>query len=119
MKSIEDLRKLREKLQVDTKLRHSSNTRVVVGMGTCGIAAGAREVMLTFIDKVNEMKLTDVVVQQTGCIGMCEREVLVDIVQEGQPKITYGRVKSSDVERIITSHILENKIVEELVFAKQ
>lgn len=119
MKSIEDLRKLREKLQADTKLRHSTTTRVVVGMGTCGIAAGAREVMLEFIDKINEQKLNDVVVQQTGCAGMCEKEVLVDVLQEGSPKITYGRVKVEDVSRIIKSHILENKIVEDLVFAKE
>ena len=119
MKTIEDLRKLREKLQADTKLRHSTTTRIVVGMGTCGIAAGAREVMLEFIDKVNEQKLNDVVVQQTGCAGMCEKEVLVDILQEGQPKITYGRVKVEDVTKIVQSHILNNQIVQELVFAKE
>ena len=119
MKTIEDLRRLREKLQADTNLRHHSTTRVVVGMGTCGIAAGAREVMLAFSDRINQQKLSDIVVEQTGCVGMCEREVLVDIVQEGEPKITYGRVKVADVDRIIESHILNHKIVEDLVFAKQ
>lgn len=119
MKTLEDLRKLREKVQADTSLRYSTTTKVVVGMGTCGIAAGAREVMLKFIEKIAELKIEDVVVQQTGCVGICEKEVIVDIIRAGVPKITYARVTSADVENILKEHVISNRIVESLVFAKE
>lgn len=119
MKTLEDLRKLREKVQAETNLRYSATTKVVVGMGTCGIAAGAREVMLKFIEKIAELNIEDVVVQQTGCVGICEKEVIVDIIRTGEPKITYARVTPSDVENILKEHVIANKIVENLVFAKE
>lgn len=118
MKTIEDLRKLREKLQADTKIRNTDTTKIIIGMGTCGIAAGAREVMLRIIDVVNECKLTDVVIQQTGCIGICEKEVLVDVAKEGEPRISYARVTPADAERIVKEHVIKGQIVEDLVFAK-
>ena len=115
MKTLEDLRKLREKVQAETNLRYSATTKVVVGMGTCGIAAGAREVMLKFIEKIAELNIEDVVVQQTGCV----KEVIVDIIRTGEPKITYARVTPADVENILKEHVIANKIVENLVFAKE
>ena len=95
-------------------------------MGTCGIAAGAREVMKAVLDELAVRHLTDVQVQQTGCIGMCEKEVLVDVVRPGEPRITYGKVKPADVKKIkpadvkkiIAEHVVNGRVVQELVVGK-
>lgn len=118
MKSLEDLKALREKLQADIKARKESDTKIIVGMGTCGIAAGAREVMSTILNELALQGINYVTVQQTGCIGMCEKEVLVDVIRPGEPVITYGKVKPEDARRIISDHIVHGKIVEDLVVAK-
>lgn len=118
MKSLEDLKQLREKLQADIKLRDADCTKVIVGMGTCGIAAGAREVMTALMQEIDKRNLKGVLVQQTGCIGMCEKEVLVDIVLAGQARITYGNVKTTDVSKLIAEHVVNGRIVQELVVAK-
>lgn len=118
MKSLEDLKALRAKLQSDIKVRQKSDKKIIVGMGTCGIAAGAREVMAAIMNELAVQKLTDVQVQQTGCIGMCEKEVLVDVVRPGEPRITYGNVKPTDVKKIIVDHVMHGKIVEDKVVAK-
>ena len=81
MKTIEDLKRLREQFQGQTKLRNSEGVQIIIGMGTCGIAAGAREVMSAIMDELAKRKLQDVTIRQTGCIGMCEKEVLVDVVR--------------------------------------
>ena len=86
MKTLEDLKKLRERLQADAQIRHADGIKIIVGMGTCGIAAGAREVMSAVLDEVTKRQLNNVTVHQTGCIGMCEKEVLVDIVRPGEPR---------------------------------
>lgn len=118
MKSLADLQALREKLKADIKLRRSEGTVVVVGMGTCGIAAGAREVMSAILEELAVRKLVDVQVRQTGCIGMCEKEVLVDVIRPGEPRITYGKVSPEDVKKIIADHVVNGRIVEELVVGK-
>ena len=118
MKSLEDLHKLREKLKADIKLRKNEGTKIIVGMGTCGIAAGAREVMSAILDELAVRKLVNVQVQQTGCIGMCEKEVLVDVIRPGEPRITYGKVTPEDVKKIIAEHVVNGRIVEELEVGK-
>ena len=118
MKSLADLQALREKLKADIKLRRNEGTVVVVGMGTCGIAAGAREVMSAILEELAARKLVDVQVRQTGCIGMCEKEVLVDVIRPNEPRITYGKVKPEDVRKIIGDHVVNGRIVEELVLGK-
>ena len=118
MKSLADLHALREQLKADIKLRKSTGTKIIVGMGTCGIAAGAREVMSAILDELAVRKLVDVQVQQTGSIGMCEKEVLVDVVRPGEPRITYGKVTPADVRKIIADHVVNGRIVEELVVGK-
>ncbi|MDU2065721.1 MAG: (2Fe-2S) ferredoxin domain-containing protein [Sporomusaceae bacterium] len=118
MKTLEDLRKLREKLQCERKVRQLGETQVIIGMGTCGIAAGAREVMKALLEEMAKRRLDDVSVRQTGCIGMCEKEVLVDVVRAGEPRITYGNVKPEDVAKIVAEHVVNGRIVEELVVAK-
>ena len=118
MKTVADLKALREKLQSEMQVRSDSATKVVVGMGTCGIAAGAREVMAALLDEIAKRKLQDVHVEQTGCIGMCEKEVLVDVIRPGEDRITYGKVKPSDAVRIIGDHVVNGKIVQELVVGR-
>lgn len=118
MKTLEDLKALREKLQADIKVRQHEGVKIIVGMGTCGIAAGAREVMAAILDELAVRKLKDVQVQQTGCIGMCEKEVLVDVVRPGEARITYGNVKPVDVKRIIADHVVNGRIIEDLVIGK-
>lgn len=118
MKTLEELRKLREKLQTDMKVRQNDGIQIIVGMGTCGIAAGAREVMSAVLDEIAKRHLEDITVRQTGCIGMCEKEVLMDVVRPNEPRITYGKVKPEDVAKIIAEHVVNGRIVEELVVAK-
>lgn len=118
MKSLADLHALRDKLKEDIKLRKSNGIKIIVGMGTCGIAAGAREVMSAILEELGKRHLVDVQVQQTGCIGMCEKEVLVDILRPGEPRITYGKVKPTDVPKIIADHVVNGRIIEELVVGK-
>jgi NADP-reducing hydrogenase subunit HndB len=118
MKTIEDLKRLREQLKSQNNLRHEGGTQIIVGMGTCGIAAGARQVMTAILEEVAKLKLEDVKVCQTGCIGMCEKEVLVDVVRPGEPRITYGRVTPADVPKIIAEHVINGRIVAELAIGK-
>jgi NADP-reducing hydrogenase subunit HndB len=118
VKTLADLKALREKLQGDMKTRREAGIKVIVGMGTCGIAAGAREVMKAILDEIAKRNLNDVQVEQTGCIGMCEKEVLVDVVYYDQPRITYGKVKPEDARRIILEHVINGRIVEDLVVSK-
>jgi NADP-reducing hydrogenase subunit HndB len=118
MKTIEDLKRVREKYQADLKVRQEGSIQVIVGMGTCGIAAGAREVMSAILDEIAKRKLQDVTVRQTGCIGMCEKEVLVDVMRPGEPRITYGSVTPAAVARIIGEHVVNGRIVEDLVVGK-
>ena len=84
---------------------------MIIGMGTCGIAAGAREVMTALLKELENRGLKNVAVETTGCIGMCQKEPLLDVIRPGEPRITYGDVTPADVERIIGEHLVEGKIV--------
>lgn len=121
MKSIADLEKIRQKTLSSVNLRHEGKgTRVVVGMATCGIAAGARPVMAAFIDEVGKRSLLDVVVAQTGCIGMCRYEPIVEITCPGQEKVTYVNVKPEMVPRIVSEHVVNgNPVVEYTIGAAE
>ena len=118
IKSLDELRKLKEKAQAATEVRHNSETQVIVGMGTCGIAAGAREVLAAILDEIAKNKIQDVNVTQTGCIGMCEQEVLVDVVKTGQPRISYGKVTPDFIPTLISEHVVNGRIVEDHVIGK-
>src|SRR5690554_2448206 len=118
MKSLEELRKLREELQKEMLARDSEGkTKIVIGMGTCGIAAGAREILQAVLQEVEKRNL-DVVVSQTGCIGMCEKEPLLDVQLPGKDRITYGNVTEEAVQKIIVEHVINGNIVEDLVVAR-
>ena len=118
IKSLEDLRKIKAESQLQTKARKSNDTQVIIGMGTCGIAAGAREVMTAVLEELAKRNLNNVSVLQTGCIGMCQKEPLMDIVRPGEDRVTYGPVYPVDVPRIIAEHLVNGNIVEDLVVAK-
>jgi NADP-reducing hydrogenase subunit HndB len=114
MKSIADLEKIRQKTLSQVNLRRESEgTRIVVGMATCGIAAGARPVMAAFLDEVGKRNLLDVVVAQTGCIGMCRYEPIVEITLPGQDKVTYVKVNPEMVKRIVAEHVVNGAPVYE------
>lgn len=117
VKNWDDLKKIREEAKALISQRDTGDKAVIIiGMGTCGIAAGAREVMAAILEELDKRKI-DAVVTQTGCIGMCEKEVLVDIKRPGERRITYGNVKPVDVSRIIQDHVQHGKIVEDLLVA--
>ncbi|WP_353894286.1 (2Fe-2S) ferredoxin domain-containing protein [Proteinivorax hydrogeniformans] len=117
IKSLEDLRKLRQEKEKLTSPREGDNIQVIIGMGTCGIAAGARDVMLTLLDEINRHNLK-VNVTQTGCIGMCEKEPLLDVVVPGEGRITYGKVTQDVVKQIVSQHLANGQIVKQNVVGK-
>lgn len=117
LKNREDLKKLREQAQARLAKRDAKTPKVIVGMGTCGIAAGGQGVYDAIIEEMRKLKVEATVVQ-TGCIGMCVKEPLVDIQLPGKERITYGNVKPDDIPRIIGDHLVNGKIVEDLVVAR-
>lgn len=114
MKSIEDIELIRETTlsQVSQGLDRK-NTRVVVGMGTCGIAAGAEPVYDAIVDEISKLKLANVIVVKTGCIGVCRLEPLVEIIRPGEEKVTYVKMSPHKARRVVASHLLVGSIVKE------
>jgi NADP-reducing hydrogenase subunit HndB len=117
LKSLDDLRRLREQVSEEISTRKETGTTIIVGMGTCGIAAGARETMRTILNELRERDI-DAHVATVGCIGMCASEPLVDIEQAGKPRITYGNITGDKVPRLIEEHLVNGNIVEEWVFGR-
>ena len=119
MKSLAELAAIRERMQKNVILREGSGqTRVVVGMATCGIAAGARPVLNTLVEEVANAGLTGAVtVSQTGCIGMCQYEPIVEIFEAGKDKVTYIKMDSEKAKRVVEEHLKGGKIVEEYTIA--
>jgi len=115
MKSLAELAAIREKMQNKVVIREGmGTTRVVVGMATCGIAAGARPVLGAFVEGVNANGLTDkVAVTQTGCIGICQYEPVVEIFEEGKEKVTYVKLDAAKAAEIVEKHLKGGKVVEE------
>lgn len=120
MKTLADLREIREKAKREMAQREqSARYRIVVAMGTCGIAAGARSVMSAILDELNKRSITDTVVTQTGCLGYCDQEPLVQVVQADKSTITYGKVTPEVARAIVSDHVVNNKIVTNHVFMQQ
>lgn len=116
MKSLEELRAIREKMQGQLGLRAEDHNhiRVVVGMATCGIASGARPVLTTLSTLVQEKNLTDKIsVTQTGCIGLCQYEPIVEVMAPGQPKVTYIKMNPDKAAEIVERHLIGGHIVDE------
>jgi len=115
MKSLAELQAIRDKARAEINVREENPDaiRVLVGMATCGIAAGARPVLSAFVDEVAKRKLKDVTVTQTGCIGICQYEPVVEIAVPGQEKITYVKMTPEKVARIVNDHIVNGNVVTE------
>lgn len=112
LKSVEELKKLRVEAQRDLMVRTQTGTRIIVGMGTCGIAAGAREVMQAILRKLESRKI-EAHVETVGCVGMCAQEPLVDIEQAGKARVRYANVTPENVPRLIEEHLIKGKVIQE------
>ena len=115
MKSLAELAAIRERMQNKVVIREgTAATRVVVGMATCGIAAGARPVLNAFVEGVASANLSDkVTVTQTGCIGICQYEPVVEVYEEGKEKVTYVKLDADKANEIVEKHLKGGKVVEE------
>lgn len=120
MKSLEELKKIRDEAIEKIDLRtQKDTTRIVVGMATCGISAGARPVLMTLVEEVNKRKLDDVTVTQTGCIGVCRLEPIVEVYRKGEEKVTYVNMDAEKAKRVVLEHIVNGNIVNEYTIGAQ
>ncbi|MBQ7851000.1 MAG: (2Fe-2S) ferredoxin domain-containing protein [Clostridia bacterium] len=121
MKTLAELQAIRNRMIEQVNMRKDDNidTRVVVGMATCGIAAGARPVMLEFVEELRRRGLENVTVSQTGCIGMCRLEPMVEVYVKGQEKVTYIHMSPEKVARVVNDHIVNGRPVEEYTIGAQ
>jgi len=114
IKSVQDLNKVKEAAQAALRVREgASRGQVTVAMGTCGIAAGARAVMTALMDELAKRNLGDVVVSQSGCKGLCDREPMVEVSMPGMPSVTYGDVTPERIRTIVAKHLVNGAIVGE------
>ena len=115
MKSLAELQEIRNRAlnQVNLRKEREDGIRVVVGMATCGIAAGARPVLNAFVQEVEKRNMTNVTVTQTGCIGMCRLEPIVEVYVPGQEKVTYIEMTEDKVAKVVAEHLVNGKVVAE------
>ncbi|MBQ3903965.1 MAG: (2Fe-2S) ferredoxin domain-containing protein [Eubacterium sp.] len=115
MKSLAELQAIRDKMRDKVVLREGSNdVRIVVGMATCGIAAGARPVLNAFVEEVNKEGLSsNVTVSQTGCIGICQFEPVVEVYEAGKEKVTYVKMTAEKAKEVVEKHIKGGKVIAE------
>ena len=115
MKSLAELQAIKERALKNMTARNGNeeSVKVVVGMATCGIAAGARPVLNAFTEELARRNLTNVMVSQTGCIGMCQYEPIVEVIQPGKEKVTYVKMTADKVAKVVSEHIVNgNPVVE-------
>ena len=116
VKSLEDLKRIKEEALAKRDAKATSGkAQVIVGMGTCGIAAGARETMKAVLEAIEIDHLEGIVVTQTGCIGRCEYEPIVQVTVGDQPKVTYGKVTPDRARQILQEHVIGGQVVKNLV----
>jgi (2Fe-2S) ferredoxin len=119
MTTLDQLKKLKEKALQDIKTREGkAGAKITVGTGTCGIAAGARDVTTAIMEEIEKRNLNDVIVTQSGCMGYCEQEPLVEVEKDGK-KIIYKKVDVEGAKRIIAEHIVNGNIIGDMVFAEE
>ena len=113
VKSLEDLKKLREQALEKREVKKAEgHVQVIVGMGTCGIAAGARDAMKAILETIEKDNLSGIIVSQTGCIGQCEKEPIVQVIVGDQTKVVYGKVSPDVARQIMKEHVEGGKVVE-------
>ena len=116
VKSLEDLRRLKQEALEKRQARTTSGrVQVTVAMGTCGIAAGARETMKAILDYIESNQISGVVVTQTGCIGKCDYEPIVEVTVATEPKVTYGKINPERARKVMEQHVGSGKVVAEWV----
>ena len=115
MKSLAELAAIREKAKASMNLREENEggVRVVVGMATCGIAAGARPVLSAFVEEVAKRNLANVTVTQTGCIGICQYEPVVEVMEPGKEKVTYVKMTPEKAVKVVNDHLVNGNVVTE------
>ena len=115
MKSLAELQAIRDKArsQINIREEKSDAVRVLVGMATCGIAAGARPVLNAFVDEVAKRGLQNVTITQTGCIGICQYEPVVEVIKPNQEKVTYVKMTPEMAVRVVNDHIVNGNVVQE------
>ena len=115
MKSLAELQALRDKVKTNMGIRadDSGNTRVVVGMATCGIAAGARPVLQAVTEEVAQKNHQNVTIAQTGCIGICQYEPVVEVFEPGKEKVTYVKMTPEKASQIVQKHLINGQVVQE------
>jgi NADP-reducing hydrogenase subunit HndB len=116
--SLAELRALRDSKKNDLKRREieGKEIQVIVGMGTCGIAAGAKVTLDAFVNALDENKVADqVILRQTGCMGLCHSEPTVEVIVPGMPKVIYGKVDGAVAKDIVTTHIMGKKLLDKLI----
>ena len=113
MKTLKELEAIRQKTLNELNLRKNreDGIRVVVGLATCGIAAGARPVMAAFVEEINKRRLTNVTVSQTGCIGLCQYEPIVEVFAPGKEKVTYIKMTPEKAEEVVEQHLMRGLIL--------
>ncbi len=113
--TLDDLRRMRSEKQKAMEMRDNSNkdVQVIVGMGTCGIAAGAKETFSALINALTEKSLTNVLVRQTGCMGLCHSEPTVEVVVPGMPSVIYGHVDAAMAREIVDKHIIGKALLDD------
>ncbi len=119
VKSLDELMKIKENAVKNIQMRDSDKRgKIVVAMGTCGIAAGAKETLQAIVGELDKQNIDDVSVVQSGCMGLCDVEPTIEVVMEGQDPIIYGHVSPEQVERIVEQHVQNGKVVSDLMVRK-
>ena len=118
--TLDDLRKMREQKQQQLEKRDPGNkdAQIIVGMGTCGIAAGAKETFGTIIEELDARGITNVLVRQTGCMGLCSHEPTVEVVVPDMPVVSYGDVNTEVAKQIVADHIVNKKLIDARILQK-
>jgi NADP-reducing hydrogenase subunit HndB len=117
--TLEELRKLREEKKQDLTRREveGKEIQIIVGMGTCGIAAGAKQTFDAIVEQVNSAGLGEqVVIRQTGCMGLCYVEPTVEVAMPGMPNVIYGKMTKDFAKELVTKHLVEHKLLDDHIF---
>ncbi len=119
MKNLEELKQIRERVRKNLEMRSGKfKVKIIVCLGTCGIAAGARQTMNKLADLSAQSGRSDIVISTTGCAGFCEQEPMIKVQEKDKEPVTYGKVDTTVAEEIFNQHVLEGQVVQKYVFSK-
>lgn len=115
IKNASELNEFKEKAKSKFAVKENGGIKIVVGMATCGIAAGASPILNILKEEVGALKLENVTVSQVGCIGLCEYEPIMEVIEAGKEKVTYVKMDAKKAKEVITSHIINGKVVNDYI----